>query len=191
MCAVRRSSTRDGRGDGLDRDPLSAWPRHVAPLVDGARDPIALDKAVLAALTVETTGAHRLHLAVAHAGQVGADDIAGGLQHALLEEQRLGVEARPPGLAGVGVDRDRRVHAADLGAECGDGASITIGFVAWSEQQVLGRLGLASMPDMQMDEMSLIGGVAVAGERIGADGTVVGGRPDRHATAVGARRRSR
>lgn len=72
--------------------------------IDGAPDLVALYESILAALHVEATSAQGLYLAVAHAGEIGADDVAGGLQHALLEEQRLGIEARAPELASVRVD---------------------------------------------------------------------------------------
>src|SRR3546814_1351522 len=60
---------------------------------------------------------HRLHLAVAHAGQIGTHDIGGRLQHPLLGRQGLHVEADTPWPSALGIDRDRRVHAADLGTE--------------------------------------------------------------------------
>src|SRR3546814_2193978 len=56
-------------------------------------DAMPLDQAVLTARDRETPAPHRLHLAVAHAGQVGAHDIGGGLEHPFLVCESLRVEA--------------------------------------------------------------------------------------------------
>lgn len=80
-----------------------------------------LHKAILAAHVRQAAPPHRLHLAVAHAGQIGAHDIGGRLQHALLLDERLDVEAEPPESTALGIDRNRRVHAAQLNAQIGRG----------------------------------------------------------------------
>ena len=49
--------------------------------------------------------------------EIGADDVAGRLQHALLMGERPGVETRSPWSAEVWIYGDRRVHAAGLGAD--------------------------------------------------------------------------
>src|SRR6266436_2634596 len=67
------------------------------------------------------TGAHRLQLAIAHSGEIGADDIRSSLQHPLLFDEAALVEPRSPGQACVGVGRDMAVHPADLGTEAFDG----------------------------------------------------------------------
>jgi hypothetical protein len=175
----------DGLGDRLNSDPSLGLATHVATLVDGAPDPVALDEAILAALDVEASGTHGLHLGIAHAGQVGADDIAGGLYHALLDEQHLGVEARSPGLVGIWIDRNGSIHAAGLGADNGDGVKHKLaGRLA--EQHMLGRFGLRVDSDVQVNEVRVDRRRFGARRGICARHTVVGRGPDRHATAAGA-----
>src|SRR3546814_17853196 len=100
-----------------------------------------LDQAVLTARDRETPAPHRLHLAVAHAGQVGAHDIGGGLEHPFLVCESLRVEALAPWPTALGIDRDRRVHAADLypqlGRHCVDQPRFTPG-----QQELTAWLGL-------------------------------------------------
>ena len=118
-------------GDRLDRHPACRLAHRRAALVDGRSDAMPFDQAVLAARDRETPAPHRLHLAVAHAGQVGAHDIGGGLEHPFLVCESLRVEVLAPWPTALGIDRDRRVHAADLYPQFG----------ACLQDVVHGRLG--------------------------------------------------
>ncbi len=85
---------------------------------------MAHHEAVLAAGDRQAARAHRLHLAIAHAGEIGADDVAGGLEHPLLGRQGLGVEARSPrsplsGSMPIGVSMPP-TSSAELGDGCLD-----------------------------------------------------------------------
>ena len=126
VCGPTSQPLKDGDrlGHGRDRHPLLGFAAGRLGLVGGRAHPIAHDEAVFAAGDRQAATAHRLHLAVAHAGEVSADDVAGRLEHPLLGHQGLRVEARPPRSAALRVDADGRVHAADLEAKLGDGASI-------------------------------------------------------------------
>ena len=42
-------------------------------------------------------------------------------------DERLGIEARPPGRSGIRINRDLRVHATDLGPESAMAASTSSG----------------------------------------------------------------
>ena len=105
---------------------------------------MTLDEPVGAPCDRVAAGPHRLHLAVAHPCQIGADDVAGRLQPLLFVGERLLVKAlRPPRQAGVCIAGHWRVHAADLRAE------ITNGFEhARMIAGDLADLG-SSAPDMQ------------------------------------------
>src|SRR3546814_2855137 len=105
---------RDRVGGRRDRHPARRLAHGRPALGDGRSDAMPLDQAVLTARDRETPAPHRLHLAVAHAGQVGAHDIGGGLEHPFLVCESLRVEALAPWPTALGIDRDRRVHAADL-----------------------------------------------------------------------------
>ncbi|EEW56581.1 hypothetical protein SCH4B_4756 [Ruegeria sp. TrichCH4B] len=85
-------------------------------LIDVAAYPIALDQVVSTAFNRNAARLHVLQLAVAHARQVGTDDVAGRLQHLLFMWQAVRVETLPPRQAGIGIEGDRGIHAADLGS---------------------------------------------------------------------------
>src|SRR3546814_5644648 len=78
-----------------------------------------LDQAILAARDREAPPPHRLHLAVAHAGEVSAHYIGGRLKHPFLLCERLRIEAFAPWPTAIGINRDRRVHAAHFNAQAG------------------------------------------------------------------------
>src|SRR5271166_714808 len=107
-----------GSAHGCDRHPLLGTAGDADVLIGGAANAMPCNQSIGAGRDRVAAGAHCLHLAVAHAGQIGADDIAGGLQPPLLAGERLLVEpVCAPWSAVLGVDRDRRVHAADLAAQ--------------------------------------------------------------------------
>ncbi len=128
---------------------------------------------------------HRLHLAIAHAGEVGTDRVAGGLEHPLLDHERLRVEARPPRLAALRVDADGRVHAADLEPKLGDRRLDHVGRAA-GKLDVHGGLRHCVDADVQVEQMRVDRWSHRAGVRITADRAVVGMGPDRHAAALAA-----
>src|SRR6266852_2521405 len=102
----------DRADDWPDRYPL-LWLAALFPaLVDDAAYRQPFDHAVGAALALKATGLHRLDFTVAHAGQIGAQDIRGGLKLSFLVRQRKSVEASPPWLAAIGINGYRCVHAA-------------------------------------------------------------------------------
>ena len=72
-------------GHRFDRHPARRLTGARSALVEGRSDALPLDQAVFAARDREAAAPHRLDLAVAHAGQIGAYDIGGGLQHPLLD----------------------------------------------------------------------------------------------------------
>src|SRR3546814_8971625 len=76
-------------------------------------------QAILAARDREAPPPHRLHLAVAHAGEVSAHYIGGRLKHPFLLCERLRIEACAPWPTAIGINRDRRVHAAHFDAQVG------------------------------------------------------------------------
>src|SRR3546814_17478089 len=88
-------------------------------LVDGRSNAMPLDQAILAARDREAPPPHRLHLAVAHAGEVSAHYIGGRLKHPFLLCERLRIEACAPWPTAIGINRDRRVHAAHFDAQVG------------------------------------------------------------------------
>jgi hypothetical protein len=112
-----------------------------------------LDQAVLAARDREAPAPHRLHLAVAHAGQVGAHDIGGGLEHPFLVCEVFASKRCAPWPTALGIDRDRRVHAADLDPRSAATASINLASPPVSMK--CGRLGLHVDPGMKMEEMGV------------------------------------
>src|SRR3546814_443133 len=146
---------------------------------------MALDQAVLAARDRETPAPHRLHLAVAHAGQVGAHDIGSGLKHPFLVCESLRIEALAPRPTAVRIDRDRRVHAADLypqlGRHCVDQPRFTA-----CQQKMRARLGLHVDPDMEMQEMGVDRWGHCAGVGVDAQLAVMSGAPDRRAAPLAA-----
>ena len=115
---------------------------------------MAVDDAVLASGERQAARAHGLDLAVAHASEVGADDIGCGLQHALFVEERFDVEPRPPRPLRRRVDADRRVHAADLQAEFCHSRGDQIG-CAGRELEVHPRLGARVYTGMKMKKMRI------------------------------------
>ena len=137
----------DGAADGCDRDPVLRPAGSARQLVGGAVDAVTLDEPVGAACDCVAAGLHRLHLAVTHTGQIGANDVAGRLQPLLLIGERLLVKAmRSPGLAGVAIAGQCGVHAADLRAEIAHGFEHTR--MVASDLADLGRLA----PDMERDQ---------------------------------------
>src|SRR3546814_9155933 len=81
-------------------------------LVEGRSDALSFDQAVLAARDRQAPSPHRLHLAVAHAGQIGTHDIGGRLQHPLLGRQGLHVEADTPWPSALGIRSEE--HTSEL-----------------------------------------------------------------------------
>src|SRR3546814_3480064 len=81
---------------------------------------------------------HRLHLAVAHAGEVSAHYIGGRLKHPFLLCERLRIEACAPWPTAIGINRDRRVHAAHFDAQVG-GSGFDQGGDALGESEMHGR----------------------------------------------------
>ncbi len=127
-------------------------------LEDGAAHPIAFDQAVGATHRRHAARLHGLHLAVAHAGEIGADEIAGALQHPLLAGETEAVEALAPWQAGVRIDGDRRVETANLGSELGSHLL----------DQLRGRLGLADAAALrragvQPHQVQIVGWQLLAG----------------------------
>ena len=117
------------------------------------------DDAVGAAGQRQATGVHRLDLAIAHAGEISADDVAGRLEHALLTDKCPGVETRPPRSGRVWhAYGDRRVHAAGLGADRVNRRRDEIGR-AGRELKMGTGLDLRSTPACWWSSNQLTGGV--------------------------------
>ncbi len=96
-CAGRQLFQHPDRlGDGGDGDPLRRLAVARFILVGDRSDAVAFDHAIGAAGHRQAARPHGLDLAIAHAGEIGADHIAGGLEHALLMHERLRIEARSP-----------------------------------------------------------------------------------------------
>lgn len=100
-------------------------------------------------------------------------------------DERLGVEARPPGRSGIRIDGDRGVHAADLGPELGHGRFDQFGRARCKQQMGLG-LGPHVDAGMEMEEMGVHRGRHLAGLYIDARCPIVERCPDRHAAPFGA-----
>ena len=140
------------------------------------------DDAVRAAGQRQATGAHRLDLAIAHAGEIGADDVAGRLEHALLMDKRPGVETRPPRSAEVWIYGDRRVHAAGLDADRVN-----------RRRDEIGRTGrelkMGTGLDLRVDARMLVEQQPIdrwrdrACQRVATDDAVMSSGPYRHAAA--------
>ncbi len=175
----------DRLGDRLDRRPRLGLATAIAPLVHGALDPVTLDEAVLAAPGFEAARTHGLHLGIPHAGEISTDDIAGRLQHPLFNEQRLGIEARPPGKPRVRIVGDGRVHAAGLDAKRDNGV-VHDRLPIPREQDVGPWIGLRVNADVHVDQGGVDRRCRCSAGGIGADNTVVSCRPDRHASTTGA-----
>jgi len=128
----------DSASDRLDRHPFLWLAVLLSALVDDAAYRQPFDHAVGAALALKATRLHRLDFTVAHAGQIGAQDVGGGLKLPFLVRQRKGVEASPPWLAAIGIDGNRCVHAALFHAE----------FLHGVEKQAIGDLVLDEVGGM-------------------------------------------
>src|SRR3546814_13695360 len=112
-----------------------------------------LDQAILAARDREAPPPHRLHLAVAHAGEVSAHYIGGRLKHPFLLCERLRIEACAPWPTAIGINRDRRVHAAHFDAQVG-GRGFDQGGDALGESEMHGRFRLSIDPGMTRSDES-------------------------------------
>src|SRR3981189_1509620 len=75
--------------DRRDRDPFRRFTCALLALVRDRAYAMAHDQAIIAAGERQTARAHGLYLTIAHAGEVGADDIGCSLQHALFVEKGL------------------------------------------------------------------------------------------------------
>ena len=84
------------RSTGLYGDPLGSLSACRPMLVDRAAHRDALDQTVGAQRTRDTARTHGLHLAIAHAGQVGAKHVGRGLQVLLLFGEAQVIEAAAP-----------------------------------------------------------------------------------------------
>ena len=140
------------------------------------------DDAVRAAAQRQATGTHRLDLAIAHAGEIGADDVTGRLEHALLMGKRLGVETRPPWSAEVWIYSDRRVHAAGLGTDRVDRGHDEIGR-AGRELKMGAGLGLRVDARMLVEQQPIDRRRDRACHRVATDDAVMSSGPYRHAAA--------
>src|SRR3546814_4608539 len=80
--------------------------------------------------------------------------MGGGLGHPFFVWEILRVEGLAPWPTALGIDRDRRVHAADLypqlGRHCVDQPRFTAG-----QQEMRAWLGLHVDPGMEMQEMGV------------------------------------
>src|SRR3546814_16214245 len=111
--------------------------------------------------------------------------MGGGLGHPFFVWEILRVEGLAPWPTALGIDRDRRVHAADLypqlGRHCVDQPRFTAG-----QQEMRAWLGLHVDPGLEMQEM----GVDRWGHGAGVGGdaqlAVMSGAPDRGAAPLAA-----
>ena len=149
-------------------------------LVGDRSDAVAFDHAIRAAGQRQAARPHGLDLAIAHAGEIGADHIAGGLEHAFFVASVLARSAAATATC-VRIDRDRRVHAADLDADSAMAARRVGG--AGSSRWALGSAS-ASDAGMKMEKMHVNRPGDRAGVCIPANHSVMGCRPDRYAAPV-------
>ncbi len=143
------------------------------------------DDAVLAPRQRQTARPHGLNLAVAHTRQVGAHHVAGGLQHALFEHERFGVEARSPGKLRARETGDRRVHAAHFDPDLGD-RGVDQGSRRAGEAEMLTGLRDAVDAHVEMKQLGIDRRGKSPGRPVLAKDAVVRGRPDRDSTAFSA-----
>jgi hypothetical protein len=141
-----------------------------------------VDDAVRASAQRQAAGTHRLDLAIAHAGEISADDITSRLEHALLMDKCPGVETRPPRSAEVWIYSDRRVHAAGLGTNRVDRGHNEI-WCAARELKMGAGLGLRVDPRMLVEQQPIDRRRDYACHRVAPDDAVMSSGPYRHATA--------
>src|SRR5271169_3438535 len=149
--------------DRRDRDPFRRFTCALLALVRGRAYAMAHDQAIIAAGERQTTRTHGLYLTIAHAGEVGADDIGCSLQHALFVEKGLDVEAVAPRATRLRADRDRRIHATHLDIEFVDGGGDQIWRAGGELEMCLG-FGRCVDTNMKMEKMH----VYRRGDRTGA-----------------------
>src|SRR3546814_2713594 len=111
--------------------------------------------------------------------------MGGGLGHPFFVWEILRVEGLAPWPTALGIDRGRRVHAADLypqlGRHCVDQPRFTAG-----QQEMRAWLGLHVDPGMEMQEMGVDRWGHGAGVGVDAQLAVMSGAPDRCAAPLAA-----
>ena len=142
-----------------------------------------LDQAILAAHDRQATALHRLHLAVAHASQIGTHYIGGGLEHPFFVRERLRIEAGAPWPPALGIDRNRRIHPADLHPQFGCRGSDQLRLAASQHEM---RVPLPPHIDsgMKMKKVGVYRWGNCAGVGIDPHLAVVSGAPDRQSAPL-------
>ena len=147
---------------GSDRNPFGMLALSHFAFVCDRSHAIAFDHTVFATGQRQAPGPHRLYFAVAHTGEIGADDVARSLQHALFLDERPGIEARPPGPSGIGVAGNRGVHPTDFDANLVDGGGDNIGKIGRGLQRELLTDVSVAMPVRRCSSCQLMNGAAAA-----------------------------